>query len=218
MERQLNAAIQALPEEIRALFDPGRPLTSDVIFQPRLTTIAAFRSNLLSAGLFSGGITGCFPLCMLIALIGSVLDGTQAIGDVGGLFAVGLIFIVLSGVVLLSWLAFGWPLWTEWRTMREQRAGTMRRGLFLTTEAFIVRTESRRCDIIPRDAIVSIYYAAEQTSECWRIVYQVQDHKTVGYDLDFPPFETRKPDPNDVLLIRRWAGIGNAEFVESGYM
>lgn len=216
MERQFNAAIQQLPEEIRILFDATHPLASDVMFQPRKADAATLRSDVLVSGLFAGGMTGCLPLCLLVALIGSVLDGTQASRDGGGPVAVGFLFVVLSGIVILSWHAFGRPLWTEWRTLREKRAGTLRRGLFLTPEALIVRVRTEQCDIIPRESIVSLYYAAEQISECWRVVYRAPDGRHFAYDLDFPPFETRKPNPSDVLLIRQWSGIGNAAFIESG--
>lgn len=213
MDRQLKVHIQSLPEDLRVLFDGARPLPQDVWFQPRRAEIRTFRSNLLSSGVWGGGLTICLPAFCLIAVAGTLSDGTQRIRDAGDIVAVVVIGLVLVGLLIAGVMAFWKPLWYEWLAVREQRAGTLRRGLFLTPDAMVVRVETNRCDIIPRESIASLSFIRGRVRH-WRVYCHAPSGARtdpfgfVEYGLYFPPFDEGDPEPAAIARIREWASIG----------
>src|SRR5262252_8444002 len=92
LQRQLNVPVQHLPEIIQALFDYTQPIPSNAWFQPRSADMAIFVPNLISGGLFAGGLTSCLGTCLLVALIGSLLDGMQKTVDIWSVLAVVIVF------------------------------------------------------------------------------------------------------------------------------
>src|SRR5262245_21697420 len=132
MELQLNVPPIALSESIRTLFDPAHALPCDVWFLPYQTNPSTFVFDLVIFGVIAGGAFGGSGIFGLVVMTVSILNGTYGIGDLGDLIVYVVVYLVLAGLIVISWRNFWRPLLTEAIALREKRKGRLRRGLFLT--------------------------------------------------------------------------------------
>ena len=173
---------------------------------PREVDEGSFLLNLVFGGIFAGGVIGCTGCCLLIGLVGSVLDGLYKMRNAGdAVVAIGL-FLAFAGMMFLAWRVFWLPLWFEGLAVREQSADKLRRGLFLTPDAMVIRVQTNYCDIIPREAIAGIGRTSGRVNE-WYVVYRVSPDTRRTYHLSFAPFSGRPRKRVEINRIRKWAGL-----------
>lgn len=188
MEPQFNVPVQSLTKEIQVLFDAAHPIPRDVWFQPRHTDTSTFIMNLIVFGFIVGGAFAGSGIVGLAALTVSLLSGTYRISDLGDAIIHIAIDLVLIGLLVTGWRVFWTPLWVEWLALREQRAGILRRGLFLTPDAMIIRLQINYCDILPRNSILDVVYLGFRVHTGY-VRYRRSNGKQKSYALSFPPFQ-----------------------------
>jgi hypothetical protein len=163
-----------------------------------------FMVNVILLGLVVGGAFGGSGILGLAVMTVSILNGSYSIGSVGDLLVYIVIYGLLGGLVVIAWRNFWLPLLNDWLTISEQRAGILRRGIFLTDELMLLRLQTRYCDIIPRQAILSLERRGSRYAS-WVMIYRVSEGKQKNYWLD--SFIDNHRQPRAVSQIREWAGL-----------
>lgn len=182
MEIQLNVPLMTLSERIRPLFDPGQPIPAEVRFLPYQIDTGTFAFDCVIFGLIAGGAFGGSGIFGLLVITVSILNGTYRVGDISDFLVYAIVYFVMVGLIAVSWFNFWKPLWCEWIALREKRAGRLRRGMFFTPEAMIVRRQTDRYDVLPREAILKAELRGYRRATLY-VTYRLPDGKHKSYDL-----------------------------------
>jgi hypothetical protein len=182
MELQRNVPLAALSESLRPLFDPARAVPADVWFLPYQTDMNTFVFDLVVFGLIVGGAFGLSGIFGIVVLTVYILSGTDKANDFGDIVVYVVVYLALAGLVVTCWRNFWRPLWTEAVALREKRAHRLRRGLFLTPDAMIVRRQTDRYDVLPRDAILSAELRGYRRATLY-VIFRMPDGGQKSYDL-----------------------------------
>ena len=207
MELQLNAPLIALPEKNHPLFDPTRDIPPDVWFLPYQTDPGTFAFDLVIFGLIAGGSFGFSGIFGIVVMTVSILNGGYRANDAGDLLVFVGVYLVLAALIIISWRNFWGPLWCEWLTLQEKRAGRLRRGLFLTPDAMIVRRQTDRYDILPRDAILNAELRGYRRLTLF-VRYRMPDGKGRIYDLSGAVPWGNIDHRSALSHIEKWATLG----------
>lgn len=187
------------------MFDPAHPIPSDVWFPPYQANLSIFLIHLILTVGVIGSAVSCSAACLLIGLTGALLDATSKVRDIGDVIVVAGLYILFTGLLIIGLRVFWLPLWYEWLAAREKRQGVLRRGLFLTPDALVIRLKTRRCDVIPRSAVLKVQRWGAR-AKTWSVVYRAPDGKQARHAIDFPPFHGIARELPEVSRVRKWAG------------
>lgn len=181
---QLNVPIDTLPENVVDLFDASRSLSREVSFLPFQTDQGMFIINALIFGLIAGGAFGGSGIFGLIVMTGSILSGEYQAREFIDILLFIVAYLVLIGLVWVGWNSFWRPLWYEMLALGEKNAHQLRRGLFLTPNALVVRMKTNRCDVLPRETIVKAELRGGfRSRRSLYIIYGTPEGRQKTYDL-----------------------------------
>lgn len=152
---QQDMPIKALPEATQTLFNPERRgLPAGVSFVPYDTSLFIF--NLLVYGLLVGGCFGGSGIFGLVVMTGSIVSGEYKVTEPADLLVFAGVYVVLIALIIIAWFNFWKPLWYDFLAWSEKNAGQLKRGIFLTPDAMIVRMKTHTCDVLPRRLIEKV--------------------------------------------------------------
>ncbi|HEX2620499.1 MAG TPA: hypothetical protein VHL11_10135 [Phototrophicaceae bacterium] len=206
-ELQPNLPVEFLPDDLQVLFDPSpshRALPPDVWFLPYDTDYFFFNAAIF--GLLVGGCFGVSGIFGIIVMTVSILNGSYAITEPADIIVYIVVYLVLAGLVAIAWFNFWKPLWYDYLAWQEKRAGLLRRGLFLTSEAMIVRMKTNYCDVLPRDAITDAKLLGYRRPTLY-VLYNTLDGKAKSYDLAGAVSWGNINHRYALSHVREWAGL-----------